>query len=88
MSLYAYLPYEEAAKVQHDTGVLFHYEGKEVWLFQSTNINSDEREMLKKQGLGRFKCFSCGEDMKFVAHNKKITILVIFKEKSVHYPNH
>ncbi len=86
VSLYAYLPYEEAAKVQHDTGVLFHYEGKEVWLFQSTNINSDEREMLKKQGLGRFKCFSCGEDMKFVAHNKKNNYFSHFQRKECTLP--
>lgn len=86
MSLYAYLPYEVGKRVQHKTGEVFQYEGDEVWLFQSTKMTSEERDWLKKQDSGRFKCFSCGEDMKFVANSNKNNCFSHFQKKDCTLP--
>ncbi|MED3804471.1 competence protein CoiA family protein [Lysinibacillus xylanilyticus] len=86
MSLYAYLPYEEGKRVQHKTGEIFLYEGDEVWLFQSTKMTSEERDLLKKHDSGRFKCFSCGEDMKFVANSIKNNCFSHFHKKDCTLP--
>lgn len=86
MSLYAYLPYEEGKSVQHKTGEIFLYEGDEVWLFQSTKMTSEERDLLKKHDSGRFKCFSCGEDMKFVANSNKNNCFSHFHKKGCTLP--
>ncbi|TKI47382.1 competence protein CoiA family protein [Lysinibacillus tabacifolii] len=86
MSLYAYLPYEEGKRVQHKTGEIFLYEGDEVWLFQSTKMTSEERDLLKKHNSGRFKCFSCGEDMKFVANSNKNNCFSHFHKKDCTLP--
>lgn len=86
MSLYAYLPYEEGKRVQHKTGEVFNYEDNEVWLFQSTKMTSEERDLLKKQGSGRFKCFSCSEDMKFVSNTEKNNCFSHFHKKDCTLP--